>query len=359
MNTVVWHLQRFFQIIKVPYDFIPLASFIVLMAAIWAVYTGIVRFRLRRGTFDRKDAAFWMFISPWLIGFVVFTLGPMLFSLYTSFTRWNLLTPPTAIGFKNYSDAFQDPLMLQALKVTFLYALLSVPTFTIAAFLVAVIMNSRVRGMNVFRTMWYIPSLVVGVPQIVLFLSFFNPETGIANRFLKLFGITGPNWFFSPVWAMPTVAIMGLWTVGGAMLIYLAGLQDVPASLYEAVSLDGGGIIRKWWTVTVPQMSPIIFFNFLTGLIGAMQIFTQGFVAAGAGGGPNNSLLFMVVYLYENAFQDFKMGYASALSWILFFIILAMTLLTFKFSSGLVYYETDQSKAPGRRKRRGAQNVTV
>jgi len=356
VNTVVWHLQKFFITIHVPAALAPLLAFVVLVGILWALYALVVRVQLVRDILDRKGAAFWLFISPWLFGFLIFTLGPMLFSLYISFTRWNLLTAPSFIGIKNYSDAFSDPLMLQALKVTFYYALLSVPTSVICAFLVATLMNARARGIRLFRTMWYLPSLIVGVPQVVLFLWVFNPSDGIVNGLLAKVGITGPAWFNSQSWAVPTVALMALWTVGGGMIVYLAGMQDIPASLYEAVSLDGGGILRKWWTVTLPQMSPLIFFNFLTGIIGAMQIFTQGFVLSSSGGGPNNSLLFFVFLLYQNAFENFQMGYASAMAWILFFIILAMTIIVFRTSRSFVFYESGPSQNPAKRRKYRAAN---
>jgi multiple sugar transport system permease protein len=232
------------------------------------------------------------------------------------------------------------------LKVTLLYAVISVPLQTALAFLVALLLNSDLWGMRFFRTIWYLPSLVSGVAQMVLFLWVFNPQYGLANDVLAHFGIQGPGWFNDSSWALPTVILMSLWTVGGAMVIYLAGLKDVPTNLYEAAALDGAGPVRQFWHVTLPQLSPIILFNVLTGIIGSLQIFTQGFIAKG---GPKDSLLFFVYYLYDNAFQNFRMGYASALAWILFVVILALTAVTLRGSAFAVYYETEMTRKRRRR----------
>ncbi|TDD51782.1 sugar ABC transporter permease [Kribbella antibiotica] len=262
----------------------------------------------------------------------------MISSIYVSLTSWDLLTPPQFVGLANYSEAFQDPKVLQALKVTLLYGVISVPLQTVLAFVVALLLNSELPGMRLFRTIWYLPSLVSGVAQMVLFLWVFNPQYGLANDVLAKIGIAGPAWFNDAAWALPTVILMSLWTVGGAMVIYLAGLKDVPPNLYEAAAIDGAGPLRMFWHVTMPQMSPIILFNALTGIIGSLQIFTQGFIA---NGGPKDSLLFFVYYLYDNAFKNFRMGYASALAWILFAVILALTAVTLRGSAFAVYYETE------------------
>jgi multiple sugar transport system permease protein len=214
---------------------------------------------------------------------------------------------------------------------------------------IALLMNVKVRGINVFRTLWYLPSLVTGVAQVALFLWVFNPNYGLVNGVLATFGIEGPAWFSDPSWALPAVIIMSLWTVGGNMVIYLAGLQDVPAELQEAAQLDGAGQLRRFWHITLPQISPIIFFSAVTGLIAALQTFTQGYIIQQSGGGTGNSLLFFVLYLYENAFQFFRMGYASALAWILFVIILLLTVVVFRGSSFWIYYE---SARPNRKERK-------
>jgi len=347
MNPTIGWIRQLAESWGVPAVLVPLVPFLILLIALYAVI-GLAAYGAKR-KWPRADKtiAFWLFISPWLIGFLIFTVGPMISSVYVSLTSWDLITPPTFVGFGNYTEAFQDPKVAQALKVTLLYAVISVPLQTVLAFLVALLMNVDLPGIRLFRTIWYLPSLVSGVAQMVLFLWVFNPQYGLANDLLAKVGIQGPGWFNDASWALPTVILMSLWTVGSAMVIYLAGLKDVPLNLYEAAALDGASVTRVFWHITLPQLSPIILFNILTGIIGALQIFTQGFIADG---GPKNSLLFFVYYLYENAFQNFRMGYASALAWMLFVIILALTAVTARASSFAVYYETEQGGG-GRRRR--------
>ncbi|MFB6725901.1 carbohydrate ABC transporter permease [Kribbella sp. NPDC056345] len=338
MNPTIGWIRDLAASWGVPAVLVPLVPFLLLLVALYALL-GLAAYGARR-RWPRADRtiAFWMFISPWLIGFAIFTVGPMISSIYVSLTSWDLITPPQFVGFANYTEAFQDPRVGQALKVTLLYGVISVPLQTALAFVVALLLNAELPGMRFFRTIWYLPSLVSGVAQMVLFLWVFNPQYGLANDVLAKVGIEGPGWFNDASWALPTVILMSLWTVGGAMVIYLAGLKDVPANLYEAAAIDGAGPLRMFWHVTMPQMSPIILFNALTGIIGSLQIFTQGFVA---NGGPKDSLLFFVYYLYDNAFQNFRMGYASALAWILFAVILALTTVTLRGSAFAVYYETE------------------
>ncbi|MEV0803364.1 sugar ABC transporter permease [Kribbella sp. NPDC050281] len=348
MNPTIGWIRELAASLGVPAVLVPLVPFLLLLIVLYAVI-GLAAYGAKR-KWPRADKtiAFWLFVSPWLIGFAIFTVGPMASSIYVSLTSWDLITPPKFVGLANYSEALQDPRVGQALKVTLLYGLISVPLQTALAFLVAMLLNAELPGMRFFRTVWYLPSLVSGVAQMVLFLWVFNPQYGLANDVLGKFGITGPGWFSDASWALPTVILMSLWTVGGAMVIYLAGLKDVPSNLYEAAALDGAGPVRLFWHVTLPQMSPIILFNALTGIIGALQIFTQGFIA---NGGPKDSLLFFVYYLYDNAFQNFRMGYASALAWILFVIILALTAVTARGSAFAVYYESEQSGGRKRRRR--------
>lgn len=341
MNPIIGWIRDLAASWGVPAVLVPLVPFLLLLIALYAVL-GLAAYGARR-RWPRADKtiAFWMFISPWLIGFAIFTVGPMISSIYVSLTSWDLITPPQFVGFANYTEAFQDPRVGQALKVTLLYGVISVPLQTALAFVVALLLNAELPGMRFFRTIWYLPSLVSGVAQMVLFLWVFNPQYGLANDVLAHVGIEGPGWFNDASWALPTVILMSLWTVGGAMVIYLAGLKDVPLNLYEAAAIDGAGPLRMFWHVTMPQMSPIILFNALTGIIGSLQIFTQGFVA---NGGPKDSLLFFVYYLYDNAFQNFRMGYASALAWILFVVILALTTVTLRGSAFAVYYETELTR---------------
>ncbi|HZX08734.1 sugar ABC transporter permease [Kribbella sp.] len=346
MNPTVGWIRNLAASWGVPSALVPLVPFLLLLIVLYAVI-GLAAYGARR-KWPRADrtVAFWLFVSPWLIGFCLFTVGPMASSVYVSLTSWDLITPPKFVGLSNYTEAFGDPKVAQALKVTLLYAVISVPLQTALAFLVAMLLNTELPGMRFFRTVWYLPSLVSGVAQMVLFLWVFNPQYGLMNDVLGHFGISGPGWFNDASWALPTVILMSLWTVGGAMVIYLAGLKDVPPNLYEAAALDGAGPVRQFWHVTLPQMSPIILFNALTSIIGSLQIFTQGFIA---NGGPKDSLLFFVYYLYDNAFQNFRMGYASALAWILFAVILALTAVTLRGSAFAVYYETDLSRKRRRR----------
>ncbi|MGW6198264.1 carbohydrate ABC transporter permease [Kribbella sp. NPDC055110] len=345
MNPTIGWIRDLASSWGVPDALVPLVPFLLLLIGLYAVIALAAYGARRRWPRADKTIAFWLFVSPWLIGFVLFTVGPMASSVYVSLTSWDLITPPTFVGLANYTEAFQDPQVAQALKVTLLYAVISVPLQTALAFLVALLLNTELPGMRFFRTIWYLPSLVSGVAQMVLFLWVFNPQYGLMNDVLARVGIQGPAWFNDASWALPTVILMSLWTVGGAMVIYLAGLKDVPPNLYEAAALDGAGPVRQFWHVTMPQMSPIILFNALTGIIGSLQIFTQGFIQ---NGGPKDSLLFFVYYLYDNAFQNFRMGYASALAWILFVVILALTAVTLRGSAFAVYYETEL----GRKRRR-------
>jgi multiple sugar transport system permease protein len=232
-----------------------------------------------------------------------------------------------------------DPLIWQSLKVTTYYAIGSVLLSVTSAFIVAILMNQDIFGIHIFRTIFYLPSSISGVPVALLWMWIFSPEFGILNTVLRLFGIEGPQWLFDPTWVIPAFIVMSLWGIGGAMVIFLAGLQSIPHHLYEAAELDGAGVLAKFWNVTFPMMSPIIFFNLIMSIIGSFQTFTQAFVMTK--GGPANASLFYVLYLYRNAIGYFKMGYASAMAWLLFLIILILTLLVFKSSPLWVYYEAE------------------
>lgn len=353
MEAVVEALTGAFAAMRLHEDLRPLAVFLVLLALGYGPFVGPLLLAVKRGRISRSTAAFWLFVSPWIAGFAIFTAGPMIYSLVLSLFDWDLLTDPAFVGVDNYTEAAADPLLLKAIQVTLTYAVISVPLQTALSLAVAMLMNMKVRGIYFFRTVWYLPSLVTGVAQVVLFMWVFNPNYGLLNGALRVLGIEGPAWFADAFWALPAVIIMSLWTVGGNMVIYLAGLQDVPSELYEAAALDGAGRMRKFWSITLPQISPVVFFNVVTGLIGAMQTFTQGYVVTQAGGGPSNSLLFYVLYLYRNAFEFFQMGYASALAWILLVMILLLTALVFRGSSFWVYYESNRPE--GKRRARIAR----
>ncbi|WP_217597635.1 carbohydrate ABC transporter permease [Cohnella sp. GbtcB17] len=291
----------------------------------------------------KEERTFYLLTAPWLIGLLIFFAVPMVASLWISLNQWDMLTPAKFVGFKNYSTAFnRDPLFWQSLKVTALYSLFSVPLGLIASLLLSLLLNQAVRGMRLFRTIFYLPAVVSGVSVMVLWMWIFNPQIGLLNTILGYFGIAGPGWIFDPHWALPSMVIMSLWsTVGGSVIIWLAGLKGIPPSLYEAAELDGAGGWQKFRNVTIPMLTPTIFFNLVMGVIGAMQTFGEAYVMTK--GGPMNSTLFFNFYLFDHAFQNFRMGYASALAWVLFILILALTALVVKSSAAWVYYEGERN----------------
>ncbi len=276
-------------------------------------------------------------ISPWLLGLVIFTVGPIVASLYLSLNDYEVVKPPVFVGLENYRRLAEDPLFWQALKVTATYVFTSVPLTISLAFAVALLMNQRLAFLGLFRTAYYMPNLVPAVASAILWIWIFNPEFGLLNGSLRSVGISNPPlWLAHTKWALPALIVMSLWGVGGPMLIYLAGLQGIPTDLYEAAQIDGAGAWARFRHVTVPQMSPVIFFNLIMGIIGSWQVFTAGYIMTG--GGPRYATLFYVLYLYNNAFRYFRMGYASALAWVLAVIILVFTLIVFRSSSAWVYY---------------------
>src|SRR5262245_14012312 len=294
--------------------------------------------RRRSSLLIREYIAFYLFASPWIIGLIIFTIGPMITSLYLSFTDYAVITSPNWVGLDNYIHMFTDDLLVwQALRVTALYSLGAVPLTLIISFLVALLMQQQVYGVRVFRTIYYLPSVISGVPVALLWMWVLNPEFGLMNNFLRLFGIEGPKWLFSTTWVIPSFVLMNLWGVGVPMVTFLAGLQGIPVHLYEAADIDGAGLWAKFRNVTLPMMSPVILFNVIAGIIDSFQTFTPAFLMTN--GGPANSSLFYGLYLYNNAFKWFKMGYASALAWLMFLIILLLTGLVFRSSLRWVYYE--------------------
>jgi multiple sugar transport system permease protein len=278
-------------------------------------------------------------ILPWLIGFLFFVGGPIVASMGISLTDWSLLSAPTFVGIDNYRQLINDPLFWQALKVTLLYTAVHIPFSIALGFAVALMLNQNVRWIALWRTIYYLPAVVSGVAVAMLWLWVFNPELGLANRFLGLFGLEGIGWLRNSRWALPTLIIISLWNIGSGMVIYLAGLQGIPTELYEAAKIDGASAWRRFISVTIPMMTPVLFFQIIMGIIGSLQVFTNAFVMTE--GGPANATLFYVLYLYFNAFKYFKMGYAAALAWILFLIILALTILFFWSSRRWVYYEAE------------------
>lgn len=340
MNWIL-KINKFFQSLGISKTTAPLFTFMAFVAVFFLVDACVLQYLYKKKKISVTAKSFYLFVSPWVFGFLVFNLGPMIYSFAVSFFDWELVSKPIFTGFDNYKKLIGDRNVRKSLSVTFSYTFIAVPLQVILAFLIASLLNVKIRGINVFRTIFYLPNLIQGVPQMVLFLWVFNPNVGLINSVLKIFGIQGPGWFTSPNWSMPAVIIMSLWTVGGSMVIYLAGFQDISRSLYEQASIDGAGMVSQFWYVTVPQMTPIIFFNMITAMIGAFQTFTQGYMVSG---GIKDSLLFYSYYLYQNAFQWFKMGYGCALAWLLFVIILIFTMIIFKSSSMWVYYETEINK---------------
>jgi len=297
-------------------------------------------------TRQRETLEGYLAISPWIIGFLVFVFGPIVASLVLSFHKWNLLKPAQWVGLTNYQSMVSDPLFWQSLKVTFIYAVVSVPLGLVTALLVALLLNQKIKGLAFFRTVFYLPSVMPTVAVSLIWMWMYNPKFGILNFLIKKAGgllglnLEGPEWLYSTTWVLPALILMSFWGIGGGMLIFLAGLKNIPEQLYEAALVDGAGAWQRFRKITIPMLSPTIFFLLVTGTIGAFQVFTQAFVMTE--GGPLNASMFFVLYLYMQGFRWFRMGYASALAWVLVLIILALTILIFKSSSLWVYYEADE-----------------
>lgn len=287
---------------------------------------------------ERRDVVLGLcFISPWLFGFLVFTLYPVIASAYLSFTDYRVLTPPHWVGLQNYRDLAADHDYFWPSMANTAYMFLELPIGLVMALALAMLLDVKLRAISIYRTIFYIPSIVPTVAYAVLWLWVLNPENGLINATLHLIHINGPPWLASPAWSKPAMILMDLWGVGGGMVIYLAALQQVPQALYEAAALDGANTWQKIRFVTLPSISPVIFFNLIMGVIGTFQYFTQTFIMTQ--GGPDNSTLFYALYLFENAFQYFRMGSACAMAWILFLLTIIATVIVFKTSARWVYYE--------------------
>lgn len=278
-----------------------------------------------------------LFTSPWLVGLVVFTIYPTIASLYFSFTDYTVLKAPRWVGLANYVELISgDQLFPRSLVNTLYYAAFALPLGLIGSVLLALLLNKKLTGMSIYRTVFYLPNVVPTVAMSVLWIWLFNPNYGLFNSILTGLGLRGIPWLTSPEWSKPSLILMSIWGIGGSMVIYLAGLQDIPQHLYEAADLDGANAWQKTWNVTLPMLTPTIFFNLVMGLIGVFSYFTQAFIMTN--GGPLDSTLFYMLYLYRNAFMYFKMGYASAQAWILFIIVVSLTLVVFRSSGRWVYY---------------------
>ncbi len=278
------------------------------------------------------------FISPWIVGFLVFILYPIVISFYYGFTDFSLFTSPTWVGLQNYQQliTFDDKFLL-SLYNTIYFTLLVIPASIVLALAMAIVLNIGLRGVSIYRAIFFMPTIVPAVASAVVWGWILNPRWGLINGFLQLLGISGPPWLTSPAWAKPSLVLVTLWAIGSDMIIYLAALQDIPQVYYEAAVLDGANNWQKTRHVTLPLLTPVIFFHLVNGTIWAFQYFTIAFVMTD--GGPANATLFYSLYLYRNAFEYLKMGYASAMAWILFIVVMAATLIILRSSKGWVHYE--------------------
>jgi multiple sugar transport system permease protein len=283
-----------------------------------------------------------LFVSPWLLGFGAFYLYPFLATLYYSFTTFTGVGNPQIIGFANYSALFHDHLFRTALFNTFYYTLFEVPLSTVVAIGLALLLNMNVRGRAIYRTLFYIPSIVPVVASSLIFVWIFQPSFGVVNSLLSDVHVTGPAWFFSIAWSKPSFILLGLWGLGQPMVIYLAALQGVPREMYEVAALEGAGPIQRLRYVTLPMISPVILFNVIMSLVLSIQYFTQAQVIETPAGSPGTSTMFFVIYYYQQAFQNLHLGYASAMAFMLFILVLIITVLLLRSSRGWVYYENEQ-----------------
>lgn len=298
--------------------------------------------KIKKGLNQKQREALWglLFVSPFIIGFVVFLLGPMLFSFIGSFTNYNLTSRMDFIGLGNFKRMFQyDELFFTSIYNTAYYVIFNVPLTTIGSVGLAILLNRQIRGINVFRTIFYLPAVLSGVAVYVLWMQLLSPSTGLVNSILAIFGISGPAWLFDPSWTKPALILMRLWSVGGSMLLYLATLQNVPKQLYESAEIDGANSFQQFLNITLPLITPIIFYDIVTSTIGSFQIFQEAYVMTDSGtGGPANSLLFYNFHMWNKAFVAYDMGYAMAMSMVLFLIIIVLTFINLKLAPRWVHY---------------------
>lgn len=287
----------------------------------------------------RRALGAYAFLLPWFGGVVILTSGPLIASLYLSLTDFDLLSTPSWVGVDNFIELFKDPRYLASLGVTFAYVFIGVPLGLAFALAVAMLLNQKVRGLGLFRSIYYLPSLLGGSVAVAVMWRQLFGGTGVINHVLGFFGFRDlPNWIADPDYALATLIILHVWQFGSAMIIFLAGLQQVPADLYDSAAVDGAGKWQQFVSVTIPMITPVIFFNLVLGIINAFQAFTQAYIVSGGTGGPVDSTLFYTLYLYQQAFTNFRMGYASAMAWVLLIIIAFFTALNFATSRRWVYY---------------------
>jgi multiple sugar transport system permease protein len=286
----------------------------------------------------REALTGFLLILPWGLGFCAFTAGPMAISLVLSLTKWDILTAPHYVGLANFANLWRDPLFWTALRNTLAYTLLTVPLSLAGSLTLALLLNRRVPAVSVLRALFYLPELMPTVATAIIWTWLLNTHFGLLNYLLSRLGLPQVAWLESTTWALPSLVLMGLWTIGGnRMLIFLAGLQGVPEELHEAAALDGASRGRRLWHVTLPLLSPVIFFNLVLGVIASFQVFTPAYIVTN--GGPADSTLVYVLYLYRNGFQYFQMGYAAAMAWVMLLLLLAFTWVQFRLMQRWVYYE--------------------
>ncbi|HEY64395.1 MAG TPA: sugar ABC transporter permease [Caldilineae bacterium] len=288
----------------------------------------------------------WLFILPAVLGLLLFSLGPVVISLILSFTKYDIISPPKWVGLVNYMKLPTDELWRKSVTVTLKYSVLSIPLSLIVAYAIAMLMSQDVKGISAYRTMWYLPSLVPSVASAALWRWGLNPEFGPINYPLKVMGLPAPGWLTDPKWIVPSLVIIHLWGLGNSALIFLAALKGVPDVLYEAAEVDGASAWHKFRHITIPMTSAVIFFQLIMGIIGSFQVFAAAYVlygsaAASSSAGPQNAALFYVLYLYRNAFGYFRNGYACAMAWVLFVVIMILTWILFRSQEAWVYYEEE------------------
>ena len=278
-----------------------------------------------------------LFVSPWIVGFACFGIYPIVMALYYSFCDYDVMRDAVWVGPLNYQDMVTDDVFWKAIWNTLIYAGFSVPLGLMLALVLAVLLNQPIAGRSFFRTFFYIPSIVPLVAVAMVWMWVFNGESGLMNYFLSLIGVTGPQWLADAAWTKPTLILSSVWQVGGAMVLFLAGLQDVPRSLYESAEIDGAGPGRQFWNITIPMVSPVLYFNLIIGIIGSLQEFVKPFVML-PNGGENRSALLLAVYIYQNAFEFNNMGYACAMAVVMFLLVLLLTWLATRAMGRHVYY---------------------
>jgi multiple sugar transport system permease protein len=293
-----------------------------------------------------EERVAYLYLSPWLIGLALFTIGPIIASVFISLTDWNLMNPPRWVGTANYEKMLGARDFYNSMRVTLKYVALSVPLYLVLGLALALLLNQRLKGMFIFRSILFMPSVIAGTAVAVLWSILLNPDAGVVNQFLRAIGIADPpRWLASTDWAVPAVVLMGVWGIGGGVIIYLAGLQNIPAQLYEAASIDGANALQKFRHITLPMLTPTLFFQVITSLVAAFQVFDAAYVLSGRQGSRASALLFYLLNVYDEGFRSARFGYASALAWVLVILAAISITVLFRTSERWVFYESDTVKA--------------